>query len=194
MRSFVLGNGRSRLSVDLNQLKNYGKIYGCNALYREFTPDYLVAVDSKMIIEITNTRYQLSNELWTNQNTNFKSINGLKYFTPSLGWSSGPSALYLSAKHSPSEIFILGFDYTGNNGLVNNVYADSDNYKRSDQLATYYGNWERQTESVVKTHPKIRFYRVVEETFYKPSWEHTNFKHINIKEFLKLMTTWPKIR
>jgi hypothetical protein len=194
MRSFVLGNGRSRLLVDLNELKTYGKTYGCNALYREFEPDYLIAVDSKMIIEIANSRYQLGHEVWTNANIRYKTFNGFKYFEPSLGWSSGPTALYLAAKHQPIEIYILGFDYTGIQGLVNNIYSDTDNYKRSDQPATYHGNWERQTESVAKTNLKIKFYRVVEDTYYTPSWDQPNFRHMNIKEFKKLMTTWPKIR
>ena len=50
--AFVIGNGTSRKPIDLNQLKTFGKIYACNAVYREMNPDYLVAVDSKMITEI----------------------------------------------------------------------------------------------------------------------------------------------
>lgn len=194
MKSFVLGNGRSRLLINPNELKTYGKVYGCNALYREFEPDYLIAVDSKMIIEIANSRYQLNHEVWTNPNIRYKTFNGFRYFEPSLGWSSGPTALYLAASHSPIEIFVFGFDFTGLNGKVNNIYADTDNYKTSDQPATYYGNWERQTESVVKTNPKIKFYRVVDDTYYTPCWEQNNFRHMHIKEFLKLQETWPKIR
>ncbi len=194
MRSFVLGNGRSRLLINPTELKPYGNIYGCNALYREFEPDYLVAVDSKMIIEIANARYQLNHEVWTNPNIRYRTFNGFKYFEPSLGWSSGPTALYLATKHQPVEIFIFGFDFTGVNGKVNNIYADTDNYKTSDQPATYYGNWERQTESVVKTNLKIRFYRVVDDTYYTPCWEQHNFRHMHINEFKKLQETWPKIR
>ena len=43
--AFVLGNGASRKDVDLSALKNHGKVYGCNALYRDFTPDVLVATE-----------------------------------------------------------------------------------------------------------------------------------------------------
>jgi len=43
-RVFCLGNGESRKDVNLSALKPHGKIYGCNALYRDFTPDVLVAV------------------------------------------------------------------------------------------------------------------------------------------------------
>ena len=36
MRVFILGNGQSRLGVNLEKLKEYGKVYGCNAIYRDF--------------------------------------------------------------------------------------------------------------------------------------------------------------
>ena len=42
---FLIGNGESRKGFNLDTLKPHGKIYGCNALYREFTPDVLVSVD-----------------------------------------------------------------------------------------------------------------------------------------------------
>ena len=50
--AFVLGNGVSRASIDPEQLAKLGATYGCNALYRTFAPDYLIAVDVKMILEI----------------------------------------------------------------------------------------------------------------------------------------------
>jgi len=61
---FCIGNGESRKGFDLNKLKPYGKIYGCNALYRDFTPDVLVAVDGGMIHEIYDSGYALKNECW----------------------------------------------------------------------------------------------------------------------------------
>ena len=55
--SFVLGNGLSRTLVDLNAIKEYGKVYGCNALYREWDGyDYLVAIDQRMEDEIKNNK------------------------------------------------------------------------------------------------------------------------------------------
>ncbi len=190
MRSFVLGNGRSRLNIRLQDLQKYGKTYGCNALYREFTPDYLIAVDPKMIIEINKTGYQRSHEVWTKNNAKYKTFNGFKFFQPSLGWSSGPTALHLAASHGPSEVFIFGFDYVGDQGKFNNVYADSFNYKKSTDTATYHGNWQRQTEHVIKTNKNIKFYRVVEDSYYDTGWNFPNFRHITYKELSRLMTTW----
>jgi len=49
---FCIGNGESRKDFNLNLLRPFGKIYGCNAIYRNFTPDVLCAVDHGMIHEI----------------------------------------------------------------------------------------------------------------------------------------------
>ena len=190
MRSFVLGNGRSRLNIKPEELKKYGRIYGCNALYRECEPDYLIAVDPKMIVEIEKTGYQRSHEVWTNPNAKFRTFQGFNYFTPSLGWSSGPTALDLASKHKPSEIFFFGFDLIGNNGLLNNVYADTQNYRRSSDPATYHGNWEKQTEQVIKNNKAIQYYRVVDKGFYRLEWPYPNFKHITYEELSRLMPTW----
>ncbi len=63
-RAFCIGNGESRKGFDLEQLRPHGKIYGCNALYRDFTPDVLVAVDHGVCHEIYNSGYCQKNEAW----------------------------------------------------------------------------------------------------------------------------------
>jgi len=185
IRSFVLGNGLSRKSINPSILQPCGKVYGCNALYREFNPDYLIAVDRKMILEIQNTKYQESHEVWTNIDPHVRYDNGFNYFNPRMGWSSGPCALKLAASHCPDEIYILGFDFTGVDGKFNNIYADTNNYSSASDTQTYWGNWEKQTEIVIKTHPYIKFFRVVDELFYDTKWNQPNFKNIQKSEFLK---------
>ena len=44
-KAFVIGNGTSRRGVNLHALKKHGLTFGCNYLYREFVPDYLIALD-----------------------------------------------------------------------------------------------------------------------------------------------------
>ena len=61
---FCIGNGESRKDFDLEQVRSLGKIYGCNALYRDFTPDVLIAVDSGIIHEIYDSGYACDNECW----------------------------------------------------------------------------------------------------------------------------------
>jgi hypothetical protein len=191
-KSFVFGNGRSRLNIRFHELCGYGRTYACNAVYREFQPDFLVAVDTKMIMEIEKTGYQNTNQVWTNYNSRYKSFKNFNYFNPSLGWSSGPSALILASTHSADEIYIFGFDFVGIEGKLNNVYADTDNYKKSSDKATYYGNWQKQTETVIKNNKNIKYYRVVDQDYYDPNWKYDNFCHITYEELRKNIKDWQK--
>ncbi len=162
--AFVLGNGLSRKPIPLEPLKQHGKIYACNAVYRTFTPDYLVAVDAKMVNEICMTGAQLKMPVWTNPNRAYKKYKGLNFFEPSLGWSSGPTALWLASKHMHQTFFLLGFDFTGTmEGKLNNIYGDTPNYKKNSDTATYHGNWNRQTSIILQKNSLKRYIRVVPE-------------------------------
>ena len=60
-RVFCIGNGESRKDFPLEQLKSYGKIYGCNAIYRDYPDliDVLTAVDNGIIHEIYHSGFAL---------------------------------------------------------------------------------------------------------------------------------------
>jgi len=193
LNAFVIGNGTSRKPIELESLYPLGPIYACNAVYRTFTPDYLVAVDVKMILEITKAGYHRINETWTNNNKAYEKIQGLNYFNPSKGWSSGPTALWLASQHGHRNIFILGFDYKGldkgNDGFkLNNMFADTPNYKKSTDGATYYGNWVRQTKAVEQEHKDINFIRVIASDYYEPDElnKFDNYSTMYVESFMKM--------
>jgi len=52
---FVLGNGPSRNNIDPSKLD--GTIIGCNACYRDFTPDVICAHDAGIISDIINSGF-----------------------------------------------------------------------------------------------------------------------------------------
>ena len=58
--AYIIGNGPSRKGLDLSTLD--GTTFGCNALYRDFTPDYLVSGDSTIIKEICKSEYPKNNK------------------------------------------------------------------------------------------------------------------------------------
>ena len=188
--AFVLGNGVSRNNIDITLLQSYGKVYACNAIYRTDCPDYLIAVDTKMMKEIIQSGYHQTNIVYTNPNRFTREFDNINLFNPNLGWSSGPSALNLASTHGYSTIYILGFDYQGigdNNGLVNNLYSGTENYKGSNDRATYFGNWSRQTGICIKKYPKIKYIRVVEnENSFVPDniTGIENLTHITKQKFI----------
>ena len=186
--AFVLGNGTSRSKLNLNEIKTRGTVYGCNALYREFEPDYLVAVDTKMVNEIIATGWHKDHQVWTNPNKGITAKSHVNFFSPHKGWSSGPTALWMASQQGFSEIYIFGFDYQGVEGKFNNVYADTFNYKKSQDAATFFGNWLSQSEKTIKEYKNIQFYRVINQGSFVPdklqgipNLQHITFEHFEQK-------------
>ena len=182
--AFILGNGTSRQEINAKSLLELGVVYGCNAQYREFSPHYLVAVDVKMVNEIVDAGYHLTNSVWTNPNKGVKTKDRINFFQPHKGWSSGPTALWFSATSGHKKIYILGFDFQGLNGKFNNIYADTYNYKRSTDAATFYGNWLSQTERVIKEFKTVQFIRVIQSGNFIPEklQKITNLTHITYSD------------
>ena len=194
--SFVLGNGESRKGIDIDDLKKLGTVFACNGVYRTHTPHFLVAVDPKMVLEIAETDYVLHNKVWSNfnaqYNKNQKILDHVQWFKPSLGWSSGPTALRLACDRGFKEIYILGFDYQGlpaeqkNRFKLNNIFGDTRNYKKRNDEATFYGNWMNQTKKCLQDYTDVAFHRVIPKGWFQPKdleWKG-NIKHPNIEEFL----------
>ena len=155
--AFVLGNGESRRGIDIDDLKEKGTVFACNGVYRTHQPHWLVAVDPKMMLEIAESDYVVHNKVYSNFNSQYNKVQKLldhvTWSKPSLGWSSGPTALKLACDKGFKEIYILGFDYQGhkesankNRFRFNNMFKDTRNYKRTQDEATFYGNWMNQTK------------------------------------------------
>jgi hypothetical protein len=182
--AFVLGNGVTRREVDLQNLRHFGPIYGCNALYRDFTPDVLVSTDRPISQRIQDSGYALHNRHYTRKPIGGQGSHTVpqKYF----GFSSGPIAAGIAAIDGAQVIYLIGFDMAAINNRFNNVYADSEFYKRSSATPTYTGNWVRQLCTVMRDYPRIGFVRIMGnisadiEEFRK----ETNYRTVPMLEFL----------
>ena len=153
-----------------------------------------MAVDPKMLLEIAETDYPLHNKVWSNFNAQYnkhpKILNHVNWFKPSLGWSSGPTALRMACEQGFKEIYILGFDYQGHNDgkrfKLNNIFGDSRNYKKRNDEATFYGNWMNQTKRCLQDFKDVQFHRVIPEGWFRPKdldWKG-NIDHATTEEFL----------
>ena len=196
--AFVLGNGESRKGIKIADMQQHGKVYACNGVYRTENPDVLVAVDPKMMFEIAETDYIVKNQVWSNFNAQYNNHQKIKdnvqWFKPSLGWSSGPTALRMACEQGATEIYILGFDYMGhkhsekgNRVTFNNMFKDTRNYKKGKDEATYYGNWLNQTKRCVQDFPNINFHRIIHKDWFTPkdlTW-NKNIDHVIVEDFLK---------
>lgn len=159
-RAFVLGNGRSRQGLDLNLLQSLGNVYGCNALYRDHMPTVLVATDRPIAEEIQNQGVPRKTRFYTRKP--MPGVGSLRVPQRYFGFSSGPIAAALAAQDGARAIYLLGFDMGGSEtGHFNNVYANTEFYKKSSAQPTYSGNWTRQLVTVMQDFPDCSFFRVV---------------------------------
>ena len=185
MIGFALGNGKSRLQIDLNQLKTIGKVYGCNALYRDFIPDVLISTDPPISEEIQNNGYSKTHTHYTRQP--FNGTGSLQIDEKCRGWSSGPIAVRYACKECTT-VYLIGFDLSSPDNKINNIYAGTDCYKPADSSITYYGNWIGQIKRVWDEFPGVNFIRITTDYTLTPSdWnEYEKYKEQDINDFL----TW----
>jgi hypothetical protein len=183
--AFVLGNGVSRKDISLSALQQAGKIYGCNALYREFTPDVLVATDRPISTYIQESGYARKNKFYTRKP--IEGLGGVRLPEAYYGYSSGPNAVGLAAHDKNTCIYLLGFDMgPTENKQFNNLYAGTEFYKSPGATPTFTGNWVKQIVKIVSDYPQIRFFRIYGATTAKiPELNALiNMEHQDLADFV----------
>jgi hypothetical protein len=142
----VVGNGKSRKGRDLKAIPN-AYIIACNWFFRdEFEPDILVTSDEDITKHISEKYPSIKN-----------------HHKSTVKYSSGATGAYLAAKKVKSDnIFLVGMDFYGINGKVNNLYSGELYYTPENWVApdSISNDWQKQFEWIVKEYPKINFYHV----------------------------------
>lgn len=157
--AFVLGNGVSRQGLDLDRLRPLGMIYGCNALHRDFEPDVLVATDRPIAEAIQKSHYALDHRFHTRRP--LPNLGARPVPEPYFGFSSGPIATALAAQDGARRIYLLGFDMGPSpEKTINNLYAGTEFYRRTDAPPTFTGNWIKQMCRIAQDHKNTKFIRV----------------------------------
>jgi len=188
--AFVCGNGQSRRVVELEHLRPHGSIYGCNAMYRDFVPDCLVATDRPIAQKIQESGYSAKHRFYTR-----KPMHGLGAFKAPekyQGNSSGPLAVSIAASDGHKIIYLLGFDMgPTSNQKFNNIYAGTEFYKKLEDVPTYTGNWINQIKQLAKDFPTCTFVRVVGDTTAEINDIRaiSNMIHMPMSDFLARMQT-----
>jgi len=172
MIGFAIGNGFSRVGYNLESLRGDDRlIVGCNYLYRDFTPDYIVSLDQRPCEAIRNLKdrqfkwLHLDN-LWLYLDD--KPLIDIREINSFPGNNSGTIACSFLAKHLKcSTVYMLGFDfYLGQVPFMNNVPQSS---------------WN----TMVKDFPGTRFIRVGPVT-NKPYFDALDLEFISYQEFDKV--------
>lgn len=194
--ALVVGNGESRLSFDLQNIKNQFCLIGCNAIYRDVEVDHLVCCDQRMVIEALPKINTEKTKIYTRRKwlTSFSDRNvdcvpelpytgELRQDQPE-HWNSGPYAVLLSCHLNFNRIFLLGFDLYSKDGLFNNVYKDSNNYQPSNSRSIDPQYWIYQMSKIFESYQDKQFIIVNNEDWILPQiWKQKNVTVRNIDDF-----------
>jgi hypothetical protein len=139
-RAVVIGNSPTRLEFNLQNLKKFSGLlgadtlqtYGCNALYRDFTPDFLVAHGNDIVKELAGSEYIKNNIVYTNAIHLLEYPNKF-YLIPYNPYAdAGTTAAYIAAFDGHKKIYLLGFDEQDSKSYNFNVYAGTNGYDAID--------------------------------------------------------------
>jgi len=191
----VIGNGESRANFDLNLVVKHvaglGGIdslqtYGCNALYRDYTPDFLVAVGEDIVREIAESNYCTDNIVYANADYLLTYSNRFYLIPQNLYLDSGAVAAYMACFDGHKKVFLLGFDSYDETGPYNNIYKGTNGYQLTDKLHSNVF-FTQSLHSVMTTYSDVEFVRVMPEATWWAHDQHNvlpNFRQINYKDFV----------
>lgn len=193
--AYCIGNGPSRKGFDLNKLKPTGQTYGCNALYRDFLPDFIFSVDAKMTAQMCldkvgrkTIHYAPSIEV------NRRHSKGMIHLIPNNPhWISGNQAFWTAGVHGHKNIYLIGYDFReyGKNKL-NNIYQDTEIYgeRHGDSIMD---GWLKQFRNMLKMRPYINFTLVHDNppeylNYLQTGTDQGNSRVISYEDFEQVLT------
>jgi len=186
----VIGNGQSRLPIDISKLTEM-KI-GCNAIIRDYFVEHLVCVDRRMVQEALDLKTQTviyTRKDWFNTfsfpimplpNLPYKGDN--RPDEP-MQWGSGPYAVLLGCLLS-NDIKMIGFDLHSKTKTVNNIYKGTTGYDAENKHAVDPRYWIHQIGMVFKCFPNHKFTIYNDDWILPESWNYTNVSLDKISNFM----------
>ena len=191
----IIGNGasRSRFPTDLLINHKSGRLgatsmqtYGCNAVYRDIEPTFLIATGSEICKEIADSGYCDKHIVYANSSKILEYPNKFYLIPQDYTCNAGTIATYIACFDGHEKIYLLGFDNSAGDGYNNNVYAGTECYDGqfinwSDAL------WIQNMAYVMGLYSEVEFVRVTPTPTYQipVQWQVlNNFRQIAFDQFI----------
>jgi hypothetical protein len=193
-RAVVVGNSPTRLEFNLQNLKKFSGLlgadtlqtYGCNALYRDFTPDFLVAHGNDIVKELAESEYIKDNIVYTNAIHLLEYPNKF-YLIPYNPYAdAGTTAAYIAAFDGHKKIYLLGFDEQDSENYNFNVYAGTNGYDAVD-AEILSDTWITNRVELFNLYDDVDFIWVTPRGRSTVPESHkycTNFRQISHRDFV----------
>jgi hypothetical protein len=194
-RAVVFGNGQGRIKLDPALIIDHRsgllgadtlQSYGCNAFYRDHTPDFMIVTNRVIAHQMVTSGYTNHNVVFARVDITLEFPKKFYLIPHDMYSDSGTTALYLAAFDGHKRIYMLGFDGQDTPGYNNNVYANTLGYD-----ATHSGvsdiKWTDDKCAVFNTYDDVDFVYVSESgrASIPESWKYcTNLRQISFRDMV----------
>lgn len=188
----VIGNGPSRNALPLHYLMNHGgghkgkmklTTYGCNALYRDASPQFLVVTGKAIAKEVADSGYADENVVLSHPDIITQHPGKFHLIPFDQYWNAGCVATWMACFDGHTKVYLYGMDNQPQTGINLNVYADTAGYDST----TYRVNdesWVSTMVSIFNAYSDVEFVWV-NPTIMPESWRYaTNLRQITDRQFV----------
>jgi hypothetical protein len=97
-------------------------------------------------------------------------------------WAAGSTAIHLACQEGAKELYMLGFDLSSQNKLINNIYKGTDYYYPEHTKGFNPVNWMNELKTVFGEFPDTQFYWVDWAYDTPPCYNHSNVGYLTKTE------------
>jgi len=199
--AYVVGNGLSRIEYSTMKLsyltsasgghlgKMKGQTYGCNRIYQDWTPEFLVVTHPKLATEIVESGYADDNVVFGRAKSVIDHPEHITLIPHDPRMNCGATATYLACFHHHKTIYLYGFDnQTADSTINNNVYAGTEFYPPKDEN---HGDhvWIKNMSRIFDTYQDVDFVRVTQsgmQDVMPDEWKwFRNFRQLKLWDFIR---------
>jgi hypothetical protein len=175
-QAVAISNGETRQEFELQHIVNHKgglfaedklQSYGCDHIYEEFTPDFLVVTDPTKVSEIAESGFTTDHIVYANAQYLLDYPNKFYLMPQNPSYDSEALAAYVACFDGHSKVFLLGYD---------NYTNDS-----TDSFCV------KTLLSVMTTYSDVEFVRVMPSAEYSVAdalMREPNFRQISFRDFV----------
>jgi hypothetical protein len=192
----VIGNSTSRKGFDLNLLtgqtggeygaQSVGQTYGCNLLYKDFSPTFLICINKQICADIALSEYTKDNIVYSNVK-NIIQHQGHFYLYPQLfTGNTGSLALRLACADGHKKIYLIGM--TTYSMPEDNIYFGSHDAYKAANIEGANNKFISDCTKIFLTYNDVEFFYVAKDAGLMPEEYNwcPNVKEITYNQYYSL--------
>lgn len=196
LTAHIIGNGLSRKNFNLQLLtgqvggeggvRSVGQSYGCNILYKDFSPTFLVVFQKTLCAEIANSGYCEDNIVYSNARHILSNPGAFHLYPHYYNAPTGVLAAHIAAADGHNTLYLLGFDWY-KQGNENIYFEQHDLYNTIQEIE---GQNKKFTDALVRLmnmYPDTEFVRVstINNSLYPDELNWCkNFRQIDYSHYI----------